>query len=85
MILDDLTPARLVSRSSQAWNAGYRVRLGCEYGGFAATATVNTFAEAYEWLGHVAAQHYRVATLRKRGRTYLSCSESDLTDIVCSD
>jgi hypothetical protein len=85
MILDNLYASEIRFSIVTEWDAGYRVRLGSEYGGFAATATVNTFAEAYERLARLAAQHYRASTLRKRGRTYLSCSESDLTDSVRSD
>jgi len=50
MILDNLYVSEIRFSIVTEWDAGYRLRLGSEYGGFAATATVNTFAEAYERL-----------------------------------
>ena len=52
MILDNLYASEIRFSIVTEWDAGYRVRLGSEYGGFAATPTVNTFAQAYEWLVH---------------------------------
>jgi hypothetical protein len=52
MILDDLYAGEISFSIVAEWDAGYRMRLGSEYGGFAATPTVNTFAQAYEWLVH---------------------------------
>ena len=43
MILDNLYASEIRFSIVTEWDAGYRVRLGSEYGGFAATATVNTF------------------------------------------
>ena len=46
MILDNLYASEIRFSIVTEWDAGNRVRLGSEYGGFAATATVSTFAEA---------------------------------------
>ena len=47
MILDNLYASEIRFSIVTEWDAGYRVRPGSEYGGFAATATVNTFADAF--------------------------------------
>ena len=47
MILDNLYASEIRFSIVTEWDAGYRVRPGSEYGGFAATATVNTFAAAF--------------------------------------